>query len=318
MAATACGPRSPLPDSGLAAGREHAAIDHHAHRTGDDSARAPRSRSRNGMTRRIAACAAARRARMEGIARTIRHPIASTSAMTAHGRCASDRSALHFRRQRRGIAAVGEIARCVDHVATQVEGLRGRYTPAPAPCRGRRPSPARGVPRWRPSTRGPRRWHGRIEYTEAGCERLARSLTIAAAVYCTIMKPDSVASSFRSGCRQAVVGGRIDQLVETPFADRRQHRDRRLDVAHRQSQRHAWKWPAEMTCSSTWVARLSGNTSGLSVTALSSIRTPVAPARPHREPLRAPAARSVASNCPRLMLLAATERLEALIELSRP
>ena len=34
-----------------------------------------------------------------------------------------------------------------------------------------------------------------IEYTVAGIARLLRSLTIAAAVYCTIMKPDSVESS---------------------------------------------------------------------------------------------------------------------------
>jgi hypothetical protein len=39
--------------------------------------------------------------------------------------------------------------------------------------------------------------------------------------------------------RQAVVGGRIDQLVEAALGNRGQHRDRRLQVAHRQRQRHA-------------------------------------------------------------------------------
>jgi hypothetical protein len=38
---------------------------------------------------------------------------------------------------------------------------------------------------------------------------------------------------------QSVVGRRIDQFVEPALADRRQHRDRGLDRAHRQRQRHA-------------------------------------------------------------------------------
>src|SRR3546814_5585314 len=53
-----------------------------------------------------------------------------------------------------------------------------------------------------------------IEYTDAGIARLVRSLTIAAAVYCTIMKPDSVPSSLpiRNAGRPSLVAGSTSLL----------------------------------------------------------------------------------------------------------
>ena len=72
--------------------------------------------------------------------------------------------------------------------------------------------------------------------------------------------------------RQAVVGGRIDQLVEAPLGDRRQHRDRRLDVAHRQRQRHAVEMAGrDHLLLDEFGVALSGKINGLSVTAFSSI-----------------------------------------------
>ena len=64
-------------------------------------------------------------------------------------------------------------------------------------------------------------------YTEAGCARVARSFTSAAAVYCTIMKPESVASSLpmRNGGRPSLVFGstslfrrRSEMLASTGMA----------------------------------------------------------------------------------------------------
>src|SRR3546814_6428486 len=60
-----------------------------------------------------------------------------------------------------------------------------------------------------------------IEYTDAGIARLVRSLTIAAAVYCTIMKPDSVPSSLpiRNAGRPSLVAGSTSLLTRRSAID---------------------------------------------------------------------------------------------------
>src|SRR3546814_6969668 len=80
---------------------------------------------------------------------------------------------------------------------------------------------------------------GGADITDAGIARLVRSLTIAAAVYCTIMKPDSVPSSLpiRNAGRPSLVAGSTSLLRRRSEIDA--SRDRGLDVAHRQRQRHA-------------------------------------------------------------------------------
>ena len=102
------------------------------------------------------------------------------------------RGSPHARRPRRGPDAP-RLRPCAR--ANQAPARRSSV-PAPAPCRGRRPWPARGArPRSRPSRHGPQRsprsgWNRRWPASRG----LARSLTMAAAVYCDHV-PDSVPSS---------------------------------------------------------------------------------------------------------------------------